>query len=86
MTPQEARDALYAGQAVKLTVEPGHVLIVYGCDGMIYHDVVSGWSRGIVEPVTDMDGDDGFLLGYLAKNEGLELSALNPREEMGASL
>ena len=67
LTAPEARDAILAGERVRMTVEPGHVLHVWLDDGMVYSECMQGWCAGALEPVCAHDSD--FLLHKYLRGE-----------------
>lgn len=73
LTPEEARAHLCAGRSIRMTVEPGHELIVRNDNGCVVHEVVKGDCAGCVEPVTACEPDNGYLLAYLSGKHALEL-------------
>ena len=69
MGTQEAREALCAGQRLRMvvgTAPDDPTLIIYLEDGVVISESVAGWSAGVVEPVCALESDflAEFLNGY----------------------
>lgn len=76
LTPEQARDELLAGRAVRMVVGTGSedpVLILRNDGGAIVSESVAGWSAGVVEVVCGAERD--FLRTYLLGRHALELVA-----------
>lgn len=60
LTPSDARDAILAGQTVRMRVGESAedpTLLLYLDDGMIYSKSIAGWSEGITEPMCASESD-----------------------------
>jgi hypothetical protein len=88
LTPEEARDAVLAGQTVRMSVDSGDpedpvcLLYVDRCsefDGEpnVYSEAIDGWSAGVKEAVCELDSS--FFLEFVADDgRRLELTDQEP--------